>query len=78
MKVSLGTLEIDEDVKRALGKRIKGSVRVNRNEVREWVLAQVQALLAGGEVILVGEDVPEVEAEPVVHEVTGEAVAAVE
>ena len=50
MKVSLGTLELTEDEKRALGKRIKGSVRVNRNEVREYVLGQVAAIVAGGEV----------------------------
>lgn len=67
MKVSLGTLEITEEEKRALGKRIKGSVRVNRAEVREFVLAQVRAIVEGGEVVAPGE-LLEAEIEAVVDE----------
>lgn len=41
MRVALGTVEIDEDRKRKLGKAIKNSVRVNRDEVRAFLLAAV-------------------------------------
>ena len=41
MRVALGTVEIDEDRKRRVGKAIKNSVRINRDEMRAFLLAAV-------------------------------------
>jgi hypothetical protein len=41
VRVSLGTLDIDEDTRKKLGKQIKGSSYLKRDEAREWALGLI-------------------------------------
>ena len=41
MRVSLGTLDIDEDTRKKLGKQIKGSSYLKRDEARDWALGLI-------------------------------------
>jgi hypothetical protein len=57
MRVSLGTLEIDEDTRKKLGKKLHGSSYLKRDEARDWALGLIDTEIAK----LTGATAPAVE-----------------
>lgn len=46
MKVALGTLEIDENTRRKIGKAVHGSSYLKRDQARDWALGLIDDEIA--------------------------------
>lgn len=47
MRVALGTIEIDEDTRRKLGRAIQNNSYLKRDQAREWALGLIHKELEG-------------------------------
>lgn len=46
MRVAIGTIDVDDDVKKAIRKRNGGNGHATRDEVKEWVLGEIDTLFS--------------------------------